>query len=336
MKRISVLLLITSLLLSLICAACGKAEGELSRSFPQGNDGSGDISRSVSDYAASERSETYDIWSDTESGEWSGTGSETDDGNPPPGPSGDSVLDALVRHVEGYLPVQPSRGVLNVAAAENSAGDYTAVQFSADAEAAASLEADLPGLIALQCDVASRAACESAFTAAEIMLGHVDVLVCNAGIAQQKLFTDITPAEWQHMLDVNLTGAFHLCQLALPGMIRRKWGRILTVSSMWGQTGGSCEVHYSAAKAGLIGLTKALAREEGPSGVTVNCVAPGVIDTDMMAAFTPGDKAALAEETPVGRLGSAQEVARALLFLAGEEAGYITGQVFGVNGGLVI
>lgn len=109
----------------------------MSRPFPQGNDGSGDISRSVSDYAASERSETYDIWSDTEPGEWSGTGSETDDGNPPPGSSGDSVLDALVRHVEGYLPVQPSRGVLKVAAAENSAGDYTAVQFSADAETAA-------------------------------------------------------------------------------------------------------------------------------------------------------------------------------------------------------
>ena len=143
-------------------------------------------------------------------------------------------------------------------------------------------------------------------------------------------------AEWQHMLDVNLTGAFHLCQLALPGMIRRKAGRILTVSSMWGQTGGSCEVHYSAAKAGLIGLTKALAKEEGPSGITVNCVAPGVIETDMMAAFTAEDKAALAEETPVGRLGTADEVAKLLVFLAGEDAGYITGQVFGVNGGLVI
>ena len=137
------------------------------------------------------------------------------------------------------------------------------------------------------------------------------------------------------MLDVNLTGAFNLCQLALPGMIRRKAGRILTVSSMWGQTGGSCEVHYSAAKAGLIGLTKALAKEEGPSGITVNCVAPGVIDTDMMASFTAEDKAALAEETPVGRLGTA-EVAKLLLYLAGEDAGYITGQVFGVNGGLVI
>lgn len=204
------------------------------------------------------------------------------------------------------------------------------------AAAAAALEQQLPGCIAIQCDVASRASCELAFHAVEQAMGRVDVLVCNAGIAQQKLFTDITPEEWQRMLDVNLSGAFHLCQLALPGMIRRKQGRILTVSSMWGQTGGSCEVHYSAAKAGLIGLTKALAKEEGPSGITVNCIAPGVIETDMMAAFTAEDKAALAEETPVGRLGTPEEVAKLLVFLAGEDAGYITGQVFGVNGGLVI
>ena len=247
---------------------------------------------------------------------------------------------------EGAPVRTPARGVLisggdrgigaAAARAFYQAGYRVAVLYHTNAQAAARLEAELPGCIALQCDVASRPACEAAFTAAETVLGHVDILVSNAGIAQQKLFTDITPEEWQHMLDVNLTGAFHLCQLALPGMIRRKWGRIITVSSMWGQTGGSCEVHYSAAKAGLIGLTKALAREEGPSGITVNCVAPGVIDTDMMASFTPADKEALAEETPVGRLGSAGEVARALLFLAGEEAGYITGQVFGVNGGLVI
>ena len=132
--------------------------------------------------------------------------------------------------------------------------------------------------------------------------------------------------------------AFHAVEQALGrvDVLVSNAGRILTVSSMWGQTGGSCEVHYSAAKAGLIGLTKALAKEEGPSGITVNCVAPGVIDTDMMAAFTAEDKAALAEETPVGRLGSADEVAKLLLYLAGEDAGYITGQVFGVNGGLVI
>ena len=216
------------------------------------------------------------------------------------------------------------------------AGYRVAVLYHTHAEAAAALEKALPGLLAVQCDVASRASCEVAFHTVEQAVGHVDVLVSNAGIAQQKLFTDITPEEWKHMLDVNLSGAFHLCQLALPGMIRRKAGRILTVSSMWGQTGGSCEVHYSAAKAGLIGLTKALAKEEGPSGITVNCVAPGVIDTDMMAAFTAEDKAALAEETPVGRLGSADEVAQLLVFLAGESAGYITGQVFGVNGGLVI
>ena len=217
-----------------------------------------------------------------------------------------------------------------------AAGYRVAVLYHTHAEAAAALEKELPGCTVVQCDVASRASCELAFHAVEQAMGRVDVLVSNAGIAQQKLFTDITPDEWQHMLDVNLTGAFHLCQLALPGMIRRKNGRILTVSSMWGQTGGSCEVHYSSAKAGLIGLTKALAKEEGPSGITVNCVAPGVIDTDMMASFTAEDKAALAEETPVGRLGTADEVAKLLVYLAGEDAGYITGQVFGVNGGLVI
>ena len=216
------------------------------------------------------------------------------------------------------------------------AGYRVAILYRRNAPAARALEEQLPGCAAIQCDVASRASCEQAFAAAEQALGRVDVLVCNAGIAQQKLFTDITPEEWQHMLDVNLSGAFHLCQLALPGMIRRKWGRILTVSSMWGQTGGSCEVHYSAAKAGLIGLTKALAKEEGPSGITVNCVAPGVIETDMMASFSAEDKTALAEETPVGRLGGPGEVAKMLLFLAGEDAGYITGQVLGVNGGLVI
>ena len=229
------------------------------------------------------------------------------------------------------------RGIGAAAArAFSRAGYRVAVLYHSNAAAAAALEQELPGCIAIQCDVASRPSCEAAFRAAEQALGRVDVLVSNAGIAQQKLFTDLTAEEWQRMLDVNLTGAFNLCQLALPGMIRRKTGRILTVSSMWGQTGGSCEVHYSAAKAGLIGLTKALAKEEGPSGITVNCVAPGVIDTDMMAAFTAEDKAALAEETPVGRLGTADEVAGLLLFLAGEDAGYITGQVFGINGGLVI
>ena len=260
---------------------------------------------------------------------------------PPPAPAEEAPAPEPAVHTAAngrcVLISGGDRGIGAAAArAFYAAGYRVAVLYHSNAEAAAELEKQLPGITAVQCDVASRASCEVAFHAAEQALGRVDVLVSNAGIAQQKLFTDIAPDEWQRMLDVNLTGAFNLCQLALPGMIRRKAGRILTVSSMWGQTGGSCEVHYSAAKAGLIGLTKALAKEEGPSGITVNCVAPGVIETDMMAAFTAEDKAALAEETPVGRLGSAAEVAALLVFLAGEDAGYITGQVFGVNGGLVI
>ena len=255
-----------------------------------------------------------------------------------PEPEAQPMPEAQPAHsARGVLISGGDRGI-GAAAARRfyRAGYRVAVLYHSNAEAAAALEKELPGITAVQCDVASQASCELAFRAAEQALGRVDVLVSNAGIAQQKLFTDITPEDWQRMLAVNLSGAFYLCQLVLPGMIRRKAGRILTVSSMWGQTGGSCEVHYSAAKAGLIGLTKALAKEEGPSGITVNCVAPGVIETDMMAAFTAQDKAALAEETPVGRLGSADEVARLLVFLAGEDAGYITGQVFGVNGGLVI
>ena len=189
---------------------------------------------------------------------------------------------------------------------------------------------------AIPCDAADPAQVREAVRQAEAAVGPLTVLVCNAGIAQSKLFTDLTDEDWRRMMGVDLDGPFYFSRAILPGMIRRKYGRILFVSSMWGQTGGSCEVHYSAAKAGVIGLCKALAKEEGPSGITVNCVAPGVIDTDMMACYTPEDKAALAEETPVGRLGTAEEIAQTLVFLAGKNAGYITGQVIGQNGGLVI
>ncbi len=158
----------------------------------------------------------------------------------------------------------------------------------------------------------------------------------NAGIARQKLFTEVTAAEWDEMFGVCVKGAFHCCQAVLPQMIRRKWGRIINVSSMWGQVGASCEAPYSAAKAALIGLTKALAKEEGPSGITVNCVAPGVIDTEMMAAFSAKEKAALAEETPLGRLGTPGDVAAVIAFLASEAGAFVTGQVLCPNGGFVI
>lgn len=230
-----------------------------------------------------------------------------------------------------------ARGI-GAAAAESfaEAGYQVVINYLHSAEKAEALAAHWPGrALAVQADVANPAQVDAMFAVAEKTFGGVDVLVCNAGIAAQKLFTDVTDEEWRRMLDVHLSGAFYCCRRALPHMIHQKWGRILTVSSMWGQVGGSCEVAYSAAKAGLIGLTKALAKEEGPSGVTVNCVAPGVIDTDMMASFSAEDKAALAEETPLGALGTPKQVADALVFLAGDGAGYITGQVLGVNGGLV-
>ena len=170
----------------------------------------------------------------------------------------------------------------------------------------------------------------------EMLCGGVDVLVNNAGIAQTKLFTDITDDEWNRMISVNLSSAFYCCRSALPYMIRQKYGRIINISSMWGQVGGSCEVHYSAAKAGVIGLTKALAMEEGLSGITVNCIAPGVIKTDMTSHLTDEDLSELKNETPTGTIGTPSDIARAVLFLADEGSSFITGQVLGVNGGFTV
>ena len=166
--------------------------------------------------------------------------------------------------------------------------------------------------------------------------GTLDVLVCNAGIARQELFTDITEAGWREMLGVNLDGVFYCCQAVLPHMIHRKQGKLITLSSMWGQVGASCEVAYSAAKAGVIGLTKALAKEVGPSGITVNCVAPGLIETEMNRNLSPETKAALAEDTPLERLGTPEDVARAIWFLASPAGDFFTGQVLAPNGGWVI
>lgn len=165
---------------------------------------------------------------------------------------------------------------------------------------------------------------------------ELDVLVNNAGITKDGLMLRMKDEDFDRVIQTNLRGAFVCVREAAKIMTRQRHGRIINISSVVGQMGNAGQINYASAKAGLIGLTKALAKEEGPSGITVNCVAPGVIDTDMMASFTTEDKAALAEETPVGRLGTAEEVAKLLLYLAGEDAGYITGQVFGVNGGLVI
>ncbi|MGN0971169.1 MAG: elongation factor P 5-aminopentanone reductase [Aristaeellaceae bacterium] len=187
-----------------------------------------------------------------------------------------------------------------------------------------------------RCDVSDR---DEVFrTVNELMRTYhrFDALVNNAGVAHIGLFTDMTEEAWDALFSVNVKGAFNVTQAVLPGMISQGSGAIVNVSSMWGEVGASCEVAYSAAKAALIGMTKALAKEVGPSGVRVNCVSPGVIDTDMNAELTQADLAALAEETPLGRIGRAEEVANAALYLCGEGASFITGQVLGVSGGLVV
>ncbi len=172
---------------------------------------------------------------------------------------------------------------------------------------------------------------------AQQALGPLDAVVCNAGIALPiQLLTDTTDLQWRQVMGTDLDGVFHVLRSAIPGMVSQKAGSIVTVSSMWGVTGGSCEAPYSAAKAGVVGLTRALAKELGPSHIRVNCVAPGAIETEMTAFLTQEDREALAEETPLGRMGTAQEVAEAIYFLAGEQARFITGQVLCVDGGMVI
>lgn len=166
--------------------------------------------------------------------------------------------------------------------------------------------------------------------------GNVDVLINNAGIAQQKLFTDLTDEDWRNMMGIHLDGNFYCSRAVIPKMIEQKEGCIINVSSMWGQVGGSCEVHYSAAKGAIQAMTKALAKELGPSGIRVNCVSPGMIATEMNGNFDEETINALREETPLGKIGTPEEVANTIFFLASREASFIAGQILGVNGGLVV
>ncbi len=189
---------------------------------------------------------------------------------------------------------------------------------------------------AYKCDVASKDEVEEMISYAHKTFGEIDVLVNNAGIAQQKLFTDITDDDWDRIFATNVRGTFLCTRAVVPHMVRRKYGRIVNISSIWGMVGASCEVHYSASKAAIIGMTKALAQELAPSGITVNCVAPGVIETDMNSILPAETLDILREETPVGRLGTVEDVAHAVAFLADRENSFITGQVISPNGGTVV
>lgn len=192
------------------------------------------------------------------------------------------------------------------------------------------------GAVGYRCDLSDLSALKETCKRILAEEGSVQVLVNNAGIAQFSLLHEVTDEMWEAVRSVNYDAPFYLTRAFLPGMIRQKYGRILNISSMWGQVGASCEVAYSAAKAGVIGFTKALAKEVGPSGITVNCIAPGVVDTEMNAGLSGDTWKELKEETPLGRLGTPLDVAKACIFLSSEDGAFITGQVLGVNGGLVI
>ena len=186
------------------------------------------------------------------------------------------------------------------------------------------------GATAIQCDVSDGEAVKTAFQT----IGNVDILICSAGISRYGLLQDVTEAEWDRLFDVNVKGMYHCINAATPSFLHKQRGCIITVSSMWGQVGASCEAAYAATKGAVIALTKSMAKELGPSGVQVNCIAPGLIQTDMCANLSQEVLRDMAEETPLGRNGTADDVAQAMLALS--RTPFVTGQVLGVNGGCII
>lgn len=215
-------------------------------------------------------------------------------------------------------------------------GDRVAFLYRSRDEEAAEV-AVATGAFALKTDISDPDAVRRAISEAEAALGgSVDVLVNNAAVSWIGQMQDMSDEEWRRVLDTNLSGAFYLSRRVVSGMVRNRYGRIVSIGSMWGKVGASCEVAYSATKAGLRGLTMAMAKEFGPSGITVNCVEPGFIATEMNAAIDEESKQALCDETPLGRMGTPEEVAAAVVFLASDAAGFITGQVIGVDGGLAV
>ncbi len=223
-----------------------------------------------------------------------------------------------------------SRGI-GAAAVEafSRRGDQVFFLYEKNHEAARQVESRT-GAKGICCDVADGKAVQAAFKD----LPRIDVLVCNAGICHYGLMSMVDEETWDRMFSVNVKGIYHCVNAAMPGFLQTHQGCIITVSSMWGQVGASCEAAYSATKGAVIALTKALAQELGPSGIRVNCVAPGVIRTDMCATITDDVLAGLAEDTPVGRNGTPEDVAKAMVYLS--EAEFVTGQILGVNGGYIL
>ena len=214
-------------------------------------------------------------------------------------------------------------------------GYRVAFTYKSSTEAAEALSREC-GALAIRADSCVEADVENAVATVEKELGNVEILINNAAVSSFSLFTDLSLDDWRASFGASVDGAFLYTRRALPSMIRSGQGRIINVSSVWGLVGSSCEVHYSSAKAALIGMTKALAKEVGPSGITVNCIAPGFIETEMNAKLTEEDVADIVDSTPLMRTGKTSDVAAAALFLASDEASFITGDVLNVSGGFVI
>ncbi len=229
-----------------------------------------------------------------------------------------------------------TRGIGKAIALELKNNGYDViVLYKSSVDEAESLEKTF-GIRSYQCDVSDSTQVSDTFK--QILADNiaVDLLVNNAGISYEGLLTDMSVDEWNNVISSNLSSVFYTCREIIPHFVSRKCGRIINISSMWGDVGASCEVAYSATKAGVNGFTKALAKELAPSGITVNAIAPGVIATDMMKGFTEDDIDALKEQTPLGRIGEGSDVAKAVLYLSEDSGSFITGQIINVNGGFVI
>lgn len=213
---------------------------------------------------------------------------------------------------------------------------YNTYFFYKSSEEAAMDTVKISGATAVKCDVSHGDSVEKGFKIIHQSCESIDILINNAGISEIKPFLDICYYSWREMMAVTLDGAYYCSKLALVDMLKNKWGRVINISSMWGQTGASCEVHYSTAKAGLIGMTKALALEFSLSGITVNCIAPGIIDTDMNCEIEKSALDSFVEDVPLGRMGKPEEISQMALYLSSQSASYITGQIIGINGGMVI